>query len=435
MLAKWGLSNFKSFLDKTEIDLAPLTVLTGANSSGKSTILQSMLLIAQTLRNPISSRELVLNGPLVKMGYLSDIQSVFTIGAGISFSFNNLNIPDMEFDEIKYSLLFSAVNRNMEAVLNSVTIDCFKDNLNIGGLIATRKNDDNSLIIKNLTGVLLREAGFLVSFIQGIMVFPHPHFLLREHRLPDIDSQPPYWLSEFNNFLTNYFTSSFKYLGSLRYLDPVFPFSAADDPKDVGMSGEYTASVIFTFSKCKVEYYVPDKKDDNQNGVYSFNKKTESSLDKALCFWLDYFGLKYKISVSSSGAIGYELSVVQQNSDREAIIMDISQAGAGISQVLPVLVMCLLAEKNSTLLFEHPEIHLYPKVQSRLADFFLCMALSGKQCIIETHSEHFINRLRMRISDSLQNDDMTISGSSKIYFFDKKGSYTKVMPIETIESF
>ena len=84
MLRKWGLSNFKS-IKNADIELAPLTILTGTNSSGKSSLIQSILLIAQTLRNPIRSRKLVLNGQLTKMGLLKDIQA-YDNDVGISFT-------------------------------------------------------------------------------------------------------------------------------------------------------------------------------------------------------------------------------------------------------------------------------------------------------------------------------------------------------------
>jgi predicted ATPase len=89
-----------------------------------------------------------------------------------------------------------------------------------------------------------------------------------------------------------------------------------------------------------------------------------------------------------------------------------------VSQVLPILVSCLISEYDTTLLFEQPELHLHPAVQSRLADFFLSMAVLGKQCIIETHSEYLINRLRFRIASSPL--DGSLTSSAKIYFVEKR---------------
>lgn len=76
MIRKWKLFNFKSVADETTLEFSPLTLFAGPNSSGKSTCLQSMLLICQTLRNPISSRSVILNGALARLGQFSDLKTV-----------------------------------------------------------------------------------------------------------------------------------------------------------------------------------------------------------------------------------------------------------------------------------------------------------------------------------------------------------------------
>ncbi|HIP71342.1 MAG TPA: DUF3696 domain-containing protein, partial [Anaerolineae bacterium] len=75
MITKWKLFNFKSIQEETELTFGPLTILAGSNSSGKSTILQSMLLISQTLSSKVRSRSVVLNGPLMKLGQFDDLRS------------------------------------------------------------------------------------------------------------------------------------------------------------------------------------------------------------------------------------------------------------------------------------------------------------------------------------------------------------------------
>jgi AAA15 family ATPase/GTPase len=74
MLKKWGLTNFKSIYN-ADVDLAPLTVLTGTNSSGKSSFIQSILLIAQTMHNKNYEHPLILNGKFVDLGQFDDIVS------------------------------------------------------------------------------------------------------------------------------------------------------------------------------------------------------------------------------------------------------------------------------------------------------------------------------------------------------------------------
>src|SRR3954469_12251540 len=73
MLKEWRLYHFKSVAGKERLRLAPLTVFTGANSSGKSSVVQSILLLAQTQTSKVTDRALVLNGELAKLGTFDDV--------------------------------------------------------------------------------------------------------------------------------------------------------------------------------------------------------------------------------------------------------------------------------------------------------------------------------------------------------------------------
>ena len=75
MLTNWKVFNFKSIREETELELSPLTIFAGANSSGKSTFIQSILLIAQTLAHKVGSRSVVLNGALTSLGQFDDLKS------------------------------------------------------------------------------------------------------------------------------------------------------------------------------------------------------------------------------------------------------------------------------------------------------------------------------------------------------------------------
>ena len=80
-------------------------------------------------------------------------------------------------------------------------------------------------------------------------------------------------------------------------------------------------------------------------------------------------------------------------------MVTIADVGFGVSQLLPVVLASLRAPIGATLIFEQPELHLHPRLQGKLADFFICMVELGKKVIVETHSEHFINMLRLRIAE------------------------------------
>src|SRR5947208_1284332 len=74
MITKWKLFNFKSIRETTELDMGPLTIFAGANSSGKSAWIQSILLVSQTLASKLPSRSVVLNGSLARLGQFNDLQ-------------------------------------------------------------------------------------------------------------------------------------------------------------------------------------------------------------------------------------------------------------------------------------------------------------------------------------------------------------------------
>jgi predicted ATPase len=79
--------------------------------------------------------------------------------------------------------------------------------------------------------------------------------------------------------------------------------------------------------------------------------------------------------------------------------------------------MCFHAGKGDSIILEQPELHLHPKVQTRLADFFVSINALGKQCILETHSEYLINRLRYLVAKT---DDEKIAKETMIYFVEKE---------------
>ena len=151
------------------------------------------------------------------------------------------------------------------------------------------------------------------------------------------------------------------------------------------------------------------------------------TLQDAVCFWLNYMGILESVSTLDAGKLGYRLNVRAPKLDRD---LDLTTVGVGASQVLPILVMALMAQSNTLLIFEQPEIHLHPRVQSMLGDFFLSMGQVGKRCLIETHSEYLVNQLRNRIVEA-KNDE--ILRLVNIYFVEREGNQSLFKEVQIDE--
>ena len=123
------------------------------------------------------------------------------------------------------------------------------------------------------------------------------------------------------------------------------------------------------------------------------------STDEQIMKWLQRLELIYSYDLNSTSNTeqDYEL-LVQQYKDGPKV--GLTDVGFGVSQVLPLLVLCYYADEGSILILEQPESHLHPKVQSELADVLIDVVKNRNvQIILESHSEHLLHRLTRRIAE------------------------------------
>lgn len=218
--------------------------------------------------------------------------------------------------------------------------------------------------------------------VEGEVPFPH--------RLDD--------LGRASNLASSFLGAGIRYLGPLRE-EPraAYPDSPEGDDTYVGSKGEFTASVLQRHGAQKVSVPTPD--DDGSIKT----PRRPIQLMTAVNRWAKYLDIGESFSVSDQGRFGIQMQVRQADIEGD---LDLTSVGTGVSQMLPVIVMCVQAPVGSLLLVEQPELHLNPRVQQRLADFLLTIAQSGRHLIVETHSEYLISRLRRRVAedetDSLQ---------------------------------
>ncbi len=214
--------------------------------------------------------------------------------------------------------------------------------------------------------------------------------------------------------ITSFFTSKIRYLGPLR-ADPQASqkFAPSSELDDVGAKGEYAAAVYDANQNARIEWYNP------------FTKQIERGILKvALDKWVRYLDVANQIKIETAGQSGFSWQVVHKEGHKP---LPLSAVGVGVSQILPILVMGLLAPNDTLLIVEQPELHLHPSVQARLGDFFVGLSKCKKQCLIETHSENLVSQLRYHIVQvgGMENSDCII------YFVDQdvEGA-TRFEPVE-----
>lgn len=237
---------------------------------------------------------------------------------------------------------------------------------------------------------------------------PDNKFAAQTEGLPEV-------LSDSVNEARDFLATRVQHLGPMR-MDPkvVYTSSPSGIPGFIGMKGEYTASVLHNSGDRRIENSprIPGGGFPPQTLLAAVNK------------WATYLDIAETFSTTDRGRLGLQLSVTQPDTNLE---LDLTSVGTGVSQILPVLVMCLQAPPGSLLLIEQPELHLNPGVQQRLADFLLAVAASGRQLIVETHSDYLVTRLRRSTAEDATGDTRE---RIALIFAERHGAATKYVTVK-----
>ncbi|RLV09832.1 hypothetical protein CTZ27_00755 [Streptomyces griseocarneus] len=344
MITRLTLVNFKAFR-RLEFPLGPLTLLTGLNSSGKSSVLQAIALLRQSFGpDRLTSPEegLLLNGELVEMGTARDV----------------LHDDFGPADD----------------------------------LLAT----DAPVV------------GFaVVTDVPG-------RFIARyDLEQPDEDVMEAYDFAGDSSLLD----SPFQYLHADRITPAVtYPRSRqiAIDRGFLGVRGEHTVN----FLRHNAEREVPD-------GPLRHPGATSPQLLDQTVAWMQE--LCPGVNVQASAIEGTDFVRLSYGFGGTAGINATrrrrpTNVGFGLTYALPIVVACLTATPESLILLENPEAHLHPKGQSRMAALIAAAAAAGAQLIVETHSDHVLNGVRIAVKQgALEPHDAVI------HFFRGNGSGAEVI--------
>jgi len=421
MISKWGVTNFKS-IREVNLDLAPLTIFTGVNNSGKSSFLQSLAMMAQSLEE----LHIKLNGCYVELDNFENIYhnkaskenktinirfetkkrkfaSSYSLykyprdNSVIKVSGVKFNKSDDEYDddntEDEENGFDVYDDDNIEYVENGY--DVYDDNNTEDEDIGYAPYDDNNIEYEEIKENTDKEKNteffdvLLSKFTDALLSVNElkTQFNYVGDKYPKIanfENERKYIEIIWEGFRPYFSDKYFRYLGPFRK-PPQFSDKKDADKKNefVNSDGSNTFAVLNKWYKENVPYCLPDNISKKE-----YTDKDGYTLIYTLDKWLKHFELADTCRVDKEGVILFNIGGKEYT---------LSQLGSGVSQILPIFVMCLTAPKNSTIIIQEPEAHYHPKVQSRLADFFIAMALTGRQCIIETHSEYIIEQLRYRI--------------------------------------
>lgn len=419
MLRRLQLENFKSW-PKLDIEFRPLTVLFGANSSGKTSIIQFLLLLKQTKDSTNSQAVLEFgdqNSP-VELGSYRD--AVFGHNTSLSMAWN----LDWAAER---NVVFSDVTKRASQMFATSAIGISVDLSSRGRQVITNelayRADDLSFALKKRDG----KSGYqLISSDEGEIKFvrtmgrawdlPGP---TKCFSFPD-QAQTYYQNAQFLGLFENAYVEQMDailHLGPLRD-DPKrqYPWSGST-PSDVGPRGERTIEAILAATEAgtrrNIKYRSPTK-----------------SFQEMIALWLRKLGLIDSFRVEEVGQSSglFRVFVKRGPKSVETLITDV---GFGVSQILPMLTLLYFAEEGSTILVEQPEIHLHPHVQAGLADLVIAAIINRRlQVIVESHSEHFLNRLLRRIAERETEFGMLERDSIRLYFCENTAGHSRLEPLE-----
>lgn len=382
-IEKIVLQNFKCF-EYIEMNLSGITLLTGENSSGKSSLINAILGIFQSDFPLYFST----NGKYVDMGDFSEI------------SFNYDRSKDIRVDislggNVEFETLWGYEQKTKMPFLNKLDAK-----LGIVGVEITRKNGLYQLNMRFKEDELKKSRPIIKKMVQGI------YEILSDLMEKEEGASFKERLDAFKGFtnISNIRARTIERLGDA-LIEKGYELDAQLLKQLTGMVKTEGENINYIGSFRISPERIYNRKTKISEKV---NKFGENCIDQIL-EWRDRKAKEYKelieilrelkllrgLMFRQSGGGRFEPRVRIQRGGVWSSLVDV---GFGISQLLPVIVADLQMAEKSTLIVAQPEMHLHPSAQAELAEIFVKQVKEkGKRYILETHSEYLLNRIRALI--------------------------------------
>jgi hypothetical protein len=369
------LRNFKCFADSGRIPLAPLTVVFGKNNVGKSTILQGLMTLKQTLDAAEYEARLNIRGPLFSGGSYSDVVHAHKTSLKMSLE---LGITDSRGTESTVRMEYSS-DEPSPPRLATFTLHSAKHpvveirrgkgaggpyELHIGGeRLGSEKQANFSFPLHGLLPLIGEEPSRV-----GRPSASRKAARSRARTALDYVEQS---------------LGSMRALGAFRHA-PQRRYEYAGYARDnVDAAGRYVVDALID--------------DVTRRG------RGRGNLFREVNAWLHRVGHVSLLPIASISPTArvYELRLRSLHSGRWTNFADL---GSGIGQAFPVIVEGLRTPIGSMFLVQEPEIHLHPDAQLAMADFLVALANSGRRVVVETHSEAILLRVRRKLAEAKRGD-------------------------------
>lgn len=339
MLKSLRIEDLKCF-SALDLSLGKLTLLSGVNGGGKSTVIQSLVLLSHTLNSREWGRTLALDGPDIALGSAADVLN--QAGSRRSLALG----ASMEGERIEWRFRAEdrrALSLELDGVIhNEQSLDVEKD---LRWLLPIKFAEQSGVVraLRRVSWISAERAG-----PREILPLPDPHQLF-----------------------------------------------------GVGARGQYAAGLLYWRDQDRV---CPE-----------LRLKDPPTLFQQVRARMQQFFPGCDISVSPiEGANAVSLRL---RTNKELEFQRPQNVGFGFTQLFPILVAVLSAEEGDFLMIENPEVHLHPEAQQRIGHFLALAANSGVQVLVETHSDHVLNGVRLAVKRG-----ELAAGDTAFHFFGQGGA-------------
>lgn len=428
MLRQLSLEHFKSWRHIDGMRLAPITGLFGTNSSGKTSILQWLLLLKQTVESPDRLQVLDFGdeSSYVQLGTFRDVihRHNFHESLGWSLAFELPQSLNVRNPETRDKILFQGKEITFEGRVsqdeqgrpfveemgyqfaNHGFVLQAKDGLKKPSMRSSGNHRYALTDSSKSAYKFKRMPGRPWDLPQPINCYGFPDEVFSYY-------QNAGFLSDLELELQRQLSNRLYYLGPLRdYPRPQYTWGGGQ-PVDMGRRGEKVIDAILSSR-------------DRGEKISRGKGHKKRSLEEYVAHWLRQLGLidSFRVEPVAKGSNLFQVMVCRSG---ESTSVKITDVGFGISQILPVITLCYYVPTGSTIILEQPEIHLHPSAQAGLADVLIdAVRMRGVQIIVESHSEHLLRRLQLRMAEheTLSSEDVAL------YFCEFREGESHLIPLE-----